>query len=68
MYVFDHRDMWEFYNGKIPDGWDVHHKDENKLNNTPENFECLLKADHTKLHPHGQNQHTKKNKTKYATA
>ena len=63
-----HRDMWEFYNGAIPDGWDVHHKDENKLNNAPENFECLLKADHARLHPHGQNQHTKKNKENHAAS
>lgn len=59
-----HRDMWEFHNGPIPDGWDVHHKDENKLNNVPTNFECLLKADHTRLHPHGQNQHTVKRRIK----
>ncbi len=45
-----HRDMWEFHVGPIPDGWDVHHKDENKQNNTLENFECLPKADHTRIH------------------
>jgi hypothetical protein len=55
-----HRDMWEKDNGPIPDGWDIHHKDEDKTNNTPTNFECLPKADHTRLHPHGQNQHTKR--------
>ena len=57
-----HRDIWEFYNGTIPEGWDVHHKDKNKLNNASYNFECLPKADHTRLHRHGQNQHTIKNR------
>lgn len=45
-----HRDMWEFYVGPIHDGWDVHHKDENKSNNTIENYECLPKGDHTRIH------------------
>jgi len=45
-----HRDMWEFHNGTIPDGWDVHHIDGNKENNVIENYECLLKSDHTSLH------------------
>lgn len=45
-----HRDMWEFFNGKIPDGFDIHHLDENKLNNHIENFICIDKSDHTKLH------------------
>jgi hypothetical protein len=55
-----HRDMWEFHKGPIPDGFDVHHVDENKEHNEISNFECLLKADHTRLHPHGQNQYTKR--------
>jgi hypothetical protein len=45
-----HRDMWEHHFGPIPDGWDIHHKDENKANNTIENFECIPKADHTRCH------------------
>ena len=54
-----HRDMWQREKGEIPDGYDIHHKDGNKTNNQVDNFECLLKADHTKKHSHGQNQHTK---------
>ena len=49
-----HRDMWEHYNGPIPDGWDVHHKNENKKDNVIGNFECLPKADHTRLHAKGK--------------
>jgi len=63
-----HRDMWEFHNGVIPIGWDVHHKDGDREHNEINNFECLPKSDHTRLHSHGQNQHTKKKKTKYVTA
>ena len=28
-----HRYIWEQYNGKIPDGYEVHHKDLNTHNN-----------------------------------
>jgi len=45
-----HRDMWEFFNGPIPDGYDIHHKDENKQHNELSNFECLPTPDHTRLH------------------
>lgn len=45
-----HRDMWEFYNGPIPHGFDVHHIDEDRLHNEIGNFECLPKSDHTRLH------------------
>ena len=54
-----HRDVWEFHNGQIPDGWDVHHRDENKLNNNIENLECLPKAEHTRLYSPHNNQYTK---------
>lgn len=45
-----HRHVWEFYNGSIPDGWDVHHRDENKRNNLIANLHCLPKPDHTRHH------------------
>jgi len=45
-----HRDKWEFYNGKIPEGYHIHHKDENPLNNDLSNLECLSKVDHHKRH------------------
>lgn len=45
-----HRDMWEHHNGKIPEGYDIHHINENKHDNRIENFECINKAEHTKLH------------------
>ena len=54
-----HRDMWQFYNGPIPYGWDIHHKNEDKQDNRIENFECLPKAEHTRLYSPHNNQYTK---------
>lgn len=54
-----HRDMWATANGPVPAGVDVHHIDGNRLHNSLDNFACLPKADHTRLHSHGQNQYTK---------
>ncbi len=34
----------------IPDDWDIHHIDFNKLNNKIENLTAMPKAEHTKLH------------------
>ena len=45
-----HRMIWEQDVGPIPEGFDVHHKDGNKLNNLLENLECLSKSDHVRLH------------------
>lgn len=49
----------EFHNGKIPKGWDIHHIDEKKENNSPENLECLPKYEHTRLYSPHNNQYTK---------
>ena len=37
--------MWEQAYGPIPEGMDVHHRDENKLNNVLDNFELKLGDD-----------------------
>ena len=34
-----HRYIYEKYNGEIPKGYDIHHKDHNKKNNTLENLD-----------------------------
>lgn len=59
-----HRDVWEFHNGPIPDGYDVHHRDENKLNNDIGNLECLPKSEHTRLYSPHNNQYTRGRKRK----
>ena len=45
-----HRDVWEYHNGPIPDGYVVHHKDENKLNNDISNLEAIPDRNHRQYH------------------
>lgn len=45
-----HRDVWEFHNGPIPDGWHVHHKDGDPGNNEIDNLDCLSPRKHSKEH------------------
>lgn len=45
-----HRYVWEYYNGKIPKGFEIHHKDGNKSNNDISNLECIDSVEHKKLH------------------
>jgi hypothetical protein len=54
-----HRYVWENEKGKIPDGWDIHHINEQKGDNRIENLECLPKAEHTRLYSPHNNQYTK---------
>jgi hypothetical protein len=54
-----HRDVWEFYNGPIQKGWDIHHIDEDRTNNAIENLECLPKAEHTRKYSPHNNQYTR---------
>lgn len=42
--------VWEYYNGEIPKGYEVHHKDMDKNNNEIENLQLLSKSEHTKFH------------------
>lgn len=45
-----HRHIWEDVFGPIPKGHEIHHKDENTLNNNSLNLECLTKAEHMAHH------------------
>ena len=54
-----HRDVWCFYNGEIPENYDIHHINGNKTDNCLENLQILPKSEHTKLHGFRGNQHTK---------
>lgn len=53
-----HRDVYEDAHGPIPDGHDVHHIDEDKRNNAPENLALHSRSEHGRRHGFGGNQHT----------
>lgn len=54
-----HRYVYEKEVGPIPEGWDIHHINENKTDNRVENLECLPKAEHTRKYSPHNNQFTK---------
>lgn len=42
---------WEYYNGqRVPEGYDIHHKDHNRLNDSKENLELIEHRKHAHLH------------------
>lgn len=45
-----HRYVWEFYNNKIPTGYQIHHIDYNKENNNIENLQILSIKEHMQIH------------------
>ena len=45
-----HRYVWYFYNGEIPKGYHVHHKDGDKANNSIDNLECIDGYEHLSQH------------------
>ena len=53
-----HRDVYEKEFGPIPEGYDVHHVDEDKRNNSPDNLAIHTQAEHSSRHGFGGNQHT----------
>lgn len=45
-----HHFIWSFYNGKIPEGYVIHHKDFNKNNNTISNLQLLTYSEYAKVY------------------
>lgn len=45
-----HRYVWEYYNGKIPKGHEIHHIDFDRSNNDISNLQMLSRKEHRKLH------------------
>ena len=48
--VLLHRYIWEKYYGKIPDGFEIHHKDRNRTNYDINNLELISVHEHHKKH------------------
>ena len=42
--------VWEFYNGPVPEGYHVHHIDEDKSNNDISNLKIMPGSDHVSMH------------------
>lgn len=51
-----HRQVWEDHNGPIPPGWHIHHIDEDRDNNDPENLMALPGPEHVRRHLLGRYQ------------
>lgn len=46
--------VWEAFNGEIPEGMILHHKDMNKQNNRLENFQLVTNSEHSSIHYDGR--------------
>ena len=45
-----HREIWKSVNGPIPEGYHIHHKDGNPLNNDISNLDCMPGPEHMSKH------------------
>jgi hypothetical protein len=45
-----HREVWRAAHGDVPRGFEIHHRDDDKLNNALENLELLEKGRHSAEH------------------
>lgn len=45
--------VWTVFNGPIPKGYVIHHKDHNSLNDRLDNLELMTKAEHVSHHKKG---------------
>jgi len=50
IHQFEHRRVWEDAHGPIPDGYVVHHLNEDKLDNRLDNLCLMRRGDHGELH------------------
>lgn len=49
-HTYLHRRVYEKTYGKIPHGFEVHHKDGNKFNNHADNLQAMRPNEHKKIH------------------
>ncbi len=45
-----HRTVWEYHNGEIPEGYDIHHIDGDRAHNDLDNLQMLPETEHGSLH------------------
>ncbi len=46
--------VWVQAHGPIPEGWLIHHEDEDTLNDELSNLRCWTRAEHTRHHNNGR--------------
>lgn len=54
-----HRFIWTYFNGEIPDGYEIHHRDFDKDNNDIANLELVTKDEHQRIHAERKIAHKK---------
>lgn len=52
-----HRLIWEEHYGEIPEGYVIHHKNENPQDNSISNLELMERGKHVSLHESGEKHH-----------
>ena len=45
-----HQEVWQYYNGEIPKGYHIHHKDGDRANNEINNLEAVKIKEHLSRH------------------
>lgn len=60
-----HRFLWMYLNGEISEGYDIHHKDFDKDNNSIDNLQILTKDEHNKIHLSHKLKKAPEKKTKF---
>ena len=64
--VLTHRMVAGFFDGTIDDGFIVHHKNEIKTDNRPENLEVVSLGDHSRFHTSGRHADEEYRRTLYS--
>lgn len=57
--TLEHQRVWEEANGPLPDGYVIHHKNHDKLDNRLVNLEALTRSEHVKVHNRWNTKNTR---------
>ena len=60
-----HVAIWEYHNGPVPEGYQIHHKDGHWLHNDISNLVCITPSEHGKIHENGRHLEGHRHKKLY---